>query len=547
MKSSSIYSPITESNTGEYIIRQSSDVITSPCSVKSLNGEQSVKIPLYGDDREIVDIIKNNILRERSREAALIEVLDKQNTFLKDELLYKNGLINKLMSELTYVREHGEAQSLVKENTGVEETCTYNDNTPLEGNKSTELTDSTEREYIDIQSLVDENSEDTEDTHAHKCHTPVANKKFRTDWLQHITIDEARDDEDVFRNDDSYDEVLVEQVRHTTIDTFNDSFSDLDEVCSKASIETNDDLNVAAPDLRYVTIRKKRNLAEVNFGRNNARNSALREEDIKINRKKFDEQLENVIKYLEQKRSDIQSHGTNDQHPEMKIGEWEKHNTGFASRIMKEKWGYSGKGLGKREDGIIEPAMLSSNDLKRNEDSSNLNLNQTKRDSVDNYVKPWPKGTTLIAGDSILCGIQESRLKNAKVRVFLGACVDDMYHYLTPLLKKKPSNIILHIGSNDSPYKSSERIVKEIIKLKLNIISILPDVKLFLSCPTMRFDNINANEVLRLVESKLVSLFKDVILHNNVDRSCLGKKGLHLNPKGSGRLAINFISLMRRL
>ena len=84
------------------------------------------------------------------------------------------------------------------------------------------------------------------------------------------------------------------------------------------------------------------------------------------------------------------------------------------------------------------------------------------------------------------------------------------------------------------------------MNLKMNK-SILPTVKLYLSCPVLRLDNNNANEVLQELAKKLKKTFKDIINNDNIDRSCLGKKGLHLNPKGSGRLAINFISLMRRL
>ena len=57
----------------------------------------------------------------------------------------------------------------------------------------------------------------------------------------------------------------------------------------------------------------------------------------------------------------------------------------------------------------------------------------------------WPPNTVLIAGDSILNGIEENRLKknlSVKVRSFPGSNIDDMYDYLKPLLKKKPSYII---------------------------------------------------------------------------------------------------------
>ena len=122
-----------------------------------------------------------------------------------------------------------------------------------------------------------------------------------------------------------------------------------------------------------------------------------------------------------------------------------------------------------------------------------------------------------------------------------------MFDYLIPLLKQKPTNIILHIGSNDAPFKSANDIANEITSLTSFIERELPGVFIFLSNPVIRLDNNKANNILR----KLADLFKmmkyDIIYNDNVDASCLGKRGLHLNPKGSGRLAINFISVMRRL
>ena len=121
-----------------------------------------------------------------------------------------------------------------------------------------------------------------------------------------------------------------------------------------------------------------------------------------------------------------------------------------------------------------------------------------------------------------------------------------MHDYLKPLLKKNPSTIIIHIGSNDSVHKTANEILNEIENLISFIKEILPDVKIYHSCPILRTDNVRANAVL----NKLNQILKDKpnSIHNeNIDESCLGRKGLHLNPKGSGRLAINYISLMRRL
>ena len=34
---------------------------------------------------------------------------------------------------------------------------------------------------------------------------------------------------------------------------------------------------------------------------------------------------------------------------------------------------------------------------------------------------------------------------------------------------------------------------------------------------------------------------ENIIIHDNIDNSCLGKAGLHLNAKGTGRLTMNFL------
>ena len=71
---------------------------------------------------------------------------------------------------------------------------------------------------------------------------------------------------------------------------------------------------------------------------------------------------------------------------------------------------------------------------------------------------------------------------------------------------------------------------------------------MFLSTPTLRFDNGLANSILREVTNKLRELFdNEIIINDNIERDRLGYKGLHLNDRGSGKLAKNFISLMQRL
>ena len=121
-----------------------------------------------------------------------------------------------------------------------------------------------------------------------------------------------------------------------------------------------------------------------------------------------------------------------------------------------------------------------------------------------------------------------------------------MYDYLNPLLKKKPTNIILHIATNDAVSKSADEIKIEIERLKQYIEAILPNVKVFLSCPVLRLDNAQANLILRQLDYSLKFL-PNVIFNDNVDKSCVGARGLNLNARSSGRLAMNYISLMKSL
>ena len=83
----------------------------------------------------------------------------------------------------------------------------------------------------------------------------------------------------------------------------------------------------------------------------------------------------------------------------------------------------------------------------------------------------WPSKTTLIVGVSIISGLNEKRLSHkdnlVKIRSFPGATVDDMYHYLVPLLKKRPDNIIIHCGTNNTIRHKPEEIVDELLKLKM--------------------------------------------------------------------------------
>ena len=71
-----------------------------------------------------------------------------------------------------------------------------------------------------------------------------------------------------------------------------------------------------------------------------------------------------------------------------------------------------------------------------------------------------------------------------------------------------------------------------------------------MGCPVLRNDNEKCKRVVEELTAKLKELKIPIVDHKSVDADCLEKegkyKGLHLIPKGTGRMAINFISHNRK-
>ena len=128
----------------------------------------------------------------------------------------------------------------------------------------------------------------------------------------------------------------------------------------------------------------------------------------------------------------------------------------------------------------IHTCEMSNMFRDENNVNNNTQDNITRNTIAASTIHEWPQNTILVTGDSILNGLEENRLNKklkVEVRAFPGAGTEDMYDYLAPLLRKKPTQIVLHIGSNDSPDKSSNVILNDILKLRTHIETVLPTVK----------------------------------------------------------------------
>ena len=80
----------------------------------------------------------------------------------------------------------------------------------------------------------------------------------------------------------------------------------------------------------------------------------------------------------------------------------------------------------------------------------------------------WRNDVVLVTGDSMIGGLESSKMRAAgevKVRPHPGGNVRDMYDHLEPHLSKKPSTLVLHIGTNNTTDQSSNEILEEIKQL----------------------------------------------------------------------------------
>ena len=111
------------------------------------------------------------------------------------------------------------------------------------------------------------------------------------------------------------------------------------------------------------------------------------------------------------------------------------------------------------------------------------------------------KNTVLIAGDSMINGINEKRfstnIKSVKVRYFSGATIDDMYFSLILLLREKLTALVLHVGTGNSTNETSFQIYDILPNLVHFIKENNPNWHVALSSPINRLDDVKAALIIK--------------------------------------------------
>ena len=146
-------------------------------------------------------------------------------------------------------------------------------------------------------------------------------------------------------------------------------------------------------------------------------------------------------------------------------------------------------------------------------------------------------------------GIDQKKLQkhsNVKVFYFSGARINDMNHHLLPIIAKQPDFLILHVRTNDATTNTSRKIIDDLLMLKCNILKQLKNCRVKVSKPTVRVDHGKANLALRNVNQHLETSNLACIENGNISVQYLGRKGLHLNSKGKGKIASSFLNQIRK-
>ena len=99
-------------------------------------------------------------------------------------------------------------------------------------------------------------------------------------------------------------------------------------------------------------------------------------------------------------------------------------------------------------------------------------------------------------------------------------------------------------GTNRSA--SQGQVPWDLVMLKYNISKQLPNCRVIVSKPTIRIDHGKAKLTLRNVNKNLETLNLECIENGSISAQNHGRKGLHLNSKGKGRLALNFLNQIRK-
>ena len=200
---------------------------------------------------------------------------------------------------------------------------------------------------------------------------------------------------------------------------------------------------------------------------------------------------------------------------------------------------------------VIPAVEASSIEVQRKPDTKKhkqrkKNNNQA---AASNITEPdlEREKTTLIIGDSMVSRIQGKDLGKAVghkvvVKSFSGATTSAMSHYLKPNLELSPSEVVLHVATNDLKTRDPKDVADSVVDLARQIETTC-SASVAISEIVCRKDTV-LDQAAKAVNKHLKKYCNqngwDLIQHQNISYDGLNKGGLHLNFKGNEQFYRNF-------
>ena len=197
---------------------------------------------------------------------------------------------------------------------------------------------------------------------------------------------------------------------------------------------------------------------------------------------------------------------------------------------------------------LADNMEVNSDLCKKNESVSDNYHFKKATCNIKKKSKKIIKKSILVLGDSMLNGIEESKLSKSRyirVQPVSGATIKVIDDCLDDVLNDELETIILLAGTNDATKRSAQEIFDDLMILKSKIENILPTCSVIISQLIKRTDNRVANRTIEAVNLMINSenvMQKD---NSNINENHLVKLGLHLNEQGNSILAANLLHKIR--
>ena len=202
--------------------------------------------------------------------------------------------------------------------------------------------------------------------------------------------------------------------------------------------------------------------------------------------------------------------------------------------------------LNHRRTRNTQPRRGSRN--QGNYEKSSHYHNQGKKTS-QKQIKERTRKRILIIGDSQLHAIDSNKMTrthDVKVRSQGGLKLEQMENLLRQEIKYNPDEVIAHVGVNNIEFESEEDILDKFANISDSFYDM---TKLTFSGIIRRSDKPFLNQKIDSINCQLEKMClnkgHDFIDNNNVKFGHLNRGGLHINPTGQKRLAMNFITQIK--